>query len=243
MWFYVLMILIMFGGSFIQRVTGFGYGIFAMTFLPYFFENYTEANVLTSILSCVTSIVVCIRMFKIVSWKNNIFPVIGCLVSVYFAVRFMKSSDDTTLRVLLGIVLILLSIFFMFFSGKIHIRKSWYGGLIAGALSGVLNGLFSMGGPPVVIYFMESEEDTSHYLATIQTFFAITNIYSIGIKVAAGFVTQNVLVCVAIGAVGMIAGMIVGARVSDRINGDMMKKCVYAVMAFSGVANIVTSII
>ena len=45
-----LVIIITFFASFIQRVSGFGFGIFAMTFLPYIMSAYTEANVLSSML-------------------------------------------------------------------------------------------------------------------------------------------------------------------------------------------------
>ena len=40
-----LIALITFGGAYIQSVTGFGFGIFAMIFLPKLLV-YTEANVL-----------------------------------------------------------------------------------------------------------------------------------------------------------------------------------------------------
>ena len=37
---YILLILVVFGGAFVQRVTGFGMGIFCMLFLPYFMPSH-----------------------------------------------------------------------------------------------------------------------------------------------------------------------------------------------------------
>ena len=45
-----LIMLVVFSASYIQSVTGFGFGIFAMIFLPHILM-YTEANVPSSILS------------------------------------------------------------------------------------------------------------------------------------------------------------------------------------------------
>ena len=96
------------GGSFIQSVTGFGFGIFAMMFLPYIFSLFTEANMLSSILGALTSIFVLITMYKYVNWKNVVFPLIGSFAGTFIAVTFIKTQSNSTLKLLLGAVLFLL---------------------------------------------------------------------------------------------------------------------------------------
>ena len=144
------------GGSFIQSVTGFGFGIFAMMFLPYIFSLFTEANMLSSILGALTSIFVLITMYKYVNWKNVVFPLIGSFAGTFIAVTFIKTQSNSTLKLLLGAVLFLLSIYFLFFSNKIRIKITWYTGIIAGFVSGIMGGMFAMSGPPAVIYYMQS---------------------------------------------------------------------------------------
>ena len=151
--------------SYIQSVTGFGFGIFAMIFLPNVLL-YTEANVLSSIFSAFTSLAVALVMWRKISWKNLVFPLIGCLPTTYLAVSFIKVQKNDTLVLFLGIALLVLSLYFFFFSNKIKIKPTWYAGLIAGVISGIMDGMFSIGGPPVVIYYMQSEKDSDHYLAT-----------------------------------------------------------------------------
>ena len=70
---FAIIALIMLGASYIQSVTGFGFGIFAMMFLPYILL-YTEANILSSIISALTSVGVAIALWRKISWKNIIFP-------------------------------------------------------------------------------------------------------------------------------------------------------------------------
>ena len=228
--------------GFIQSVTGFGFGIFAMMFFPYILL-FTEANILSSILGAFTSIIVIITMMRHVNWKNIIFPLIGSFIATYLAVNFIKSQANTTLKLLLGIVLFGLSIYFLFFSGKIRIKPIWYTGLISGVLSGIMGGMFAMGGPPVVIYYMQSEKDSDKYIATLSAFFVVSNIYSITIKTCAGFVTPNVLMGLTAGIPGMLIGALIGKKVFHKMNAQMIKKAVYGFMAASGVVNIISALI
>ena len=237
-----LIALVVFGASYIQSVTGFAFGIFSMIFLPSLLL-YTEANVLSSMLSMLTSLTVAVVLFKKISLKNLIFPLIGCLLSTFFAVSFIKAQKNEILSLLLGIVLFLLSIYCYFFSSKIRIKPTWYAGLIAGVLSGILGGMFSIGGPPVVIYFIQSEEDSEHYLATTSSYFVFSGIIQVLIKANAGFITTNVWWAFAIGIVGMLVGSFIGKLTRDKTDPKKIKKVVYGVMAISGIINIVTSLI
>jgi len=230
------------GASYIQSVTGFGFGIFSMMFLPHLLL-YTEANILSSILSAFTSVTVAALLFRRINWKNTVFPLIGCLFATYAAVAFIKAQENRVLTLILGIALLVLSVYFFFFSNKIRIKPTWYAGLIAGVISGIMGGMFAIGGPPVVIYFMQSEESSERYLATISAYFVLSNVISITIKSASGFVTLNVWAGLAVGAVGMILGSLMGKLTREKMNSATLKKAVYGFMAASGAINIVTSLI
>ena len=234
--------LVIFFASYIQSVTGFGFGIFAMIFLPSLLI-YTEANVLSSMLSMITSLTVVFALFFKIDYKNLVFPMVGCLGATYLSVNFVKSQANELLMLLLGIVLFALSIYFFFFSGKIRIKISWYTGLIAGVLSGILGGMFSIGGPPVVIYYMQSEDDSEHYLATISAYFVLSGTVSVITKANAGFITSNVWLGFVIGLIALALGTFLGKCTRSKIKGNALRRAVYAFMAVSGLVNIVTSIV
>ena len=237
----ILIAVIAVAASCVQSITGFGFGIVAMIFLPRLLL-YTEANVLSSILSALTSVLVIVVMWRKTSWKNLIFPLLSSILMSYFATAFVKSAKNDVLMLLLGIALLALSAYFFFFSEKIKIRPTWYAGLIAGAISGVMGGLFSISGPPVVIYYLQSEKDTDRYMATLSMYFVCSGAVTVFMKAMFGFVTVNVLICLAIGLLGMVIGTLFGAKVRNKSNPKMIKKAVYAVMAMSGAVNIVSSL-
>ncbi len=238
----LLVAVVTFAASYVQGATGFGFGILAMIFLPSLLL-YTEANVLSSVLSALSALFVAVLTFRKIHWKNLWFPSLGCVVSTYLSVLFIKGQSSEILTLLLGVALLALSLYFFFFADKIRIKPTWYAGLIAGVLSGVMGGMFAIGGPPVVIYFMQSEEEPDGYFATISAYFVFLGVVSVGTKAAAGFITETVWIALAVGLLAMLAGSFVGKRTRDKIDGRLIKKVVYGFMAVSGLINIVTSLV
>ena len=114
-WKYPLLILIGFIGSLLQRVTGFGFGIFMMMFLPGLMGSSVEAAAMAGLCSCCTCTYNAIRLRKSIQWKLVVPTITASLVTVPLAVRFSAQAPENLVRVLLGVVLILLSIYFLFF--------------------------------------------------------------------------------------------------------------------------------
>lgn len=239
-----IVILVATVGSTIQRVTGFGFGIFAMLFLTRIITVYGEANALSGLLSFTSTLIVALAHAKRVDWKNLLFPCIGFAVISVPSILLMKKLDNRVLLIMLGAALILLSGYMFFFSSKIKIKPSPFTGLAAGGFSGILGGIFSMGGPPVVIYFMQSEgDDKDRYLATIQMYFLLSNVYGTTVKAINGFITKDVLILAAFGTVGMIAGIFIGKLIFKKLRVDILRRVVYCFMAVAGVVNIVSAIL
>ena len=58
------------GASFVQRTTGFGFGIFIMTMLPFLMPSYGEATTLSGLLALTTSAMISFRMRRYITWKR-----------------------------------------------------------------------------------------------------------------------------------------------------------------------------
>ncbi len=105
-------------------------------------------------------------------------------------------------------------------------------------------GLFAMGGPPVVVYFLETSEGRKEeYVGTIQLYFLITNLYAGTVKACAGFLTRDVLTLVLPGIAGMAVGTLIGAALFKKLDAKKLRYVVYGVMAASGVFNAVKAIV
>ncbi len=231
----ILLMLVGAGAGFVQRVSGFGLGIFAMTFLPHFLPSHTAAAAISALLSLVTSSYNSVRYRKNISYKTVLPMLCAALVSIPVAVHFSKSVSGKTFELLLGAVLIALGVYFIFFNSRFTLKPTVPNGIIAGTLGGTLNGLFSTGGPPVVLYLTGATPDKLTYFATVQFFFCVTNIYATATRAVNGILTAELLLYALFGIAGCMAGDHLGKFVFDRMDSDKFKRMIYIGMMISGI--------
>lgn len=235
----ILLILVGLGGGFVQRVSGFGLGIFVMLFLPHFMPNHTAAATISCIFSCGTSTYNALRCRKNIPFKTIIPLLIASGITIPVAVYFSVWVSKGFFEILLGAVLILLSLYFLFFSKKISIKPTVVNGLLAGGIGGALNGLFSTGGPPVVLYLTHATDSNIAYFSAIQFYFCLTNIYATVMRAVNGAITSEILIYAVIGVVGCMVGNFLGKLVFDKLNPEKLKLIIYIGMVISGVLMII----
>jgi uncharacterized membrane protein YfcA len=84
-WTLFLLFLFVTAASFTQRVTGFGFGIIAMTMLPYLLPSYGEATALSGLLAIFTALIPAIRMRGLLHWRK-----LAVIMPVFLAVSFLR---------------------------------------------------------------------------------------------------------------------------------------------------------
>ena len=231
------------GASFIQRTIGFGFGIFIMTALPFLMPSYAEAVTLSGLLSLTSATVVMIQYVKFVTWKR-LLPMVGAFVVFSTAAIFMLDKiEGPAMRQILGIMLVILSLYFSFFKEKLQkfIRptKGWLLG--TGSVSGIMGGLFGMHGPPVVLYLVVSEPSKDHYMGMIQTYAVITNITMLIVRAWNGYVTPTVGITYLYALGGLAIGILVGNWAFKRIPSRLFTYIVYAYIGISGMIIFLTN--
>lgn len=222
-------------GGFIQRVTGFGFGIFVMLFFPYILKTHTSAAAISTLVSSCISAYNAIMYRKKVPYKATVPLLLSALVTIPVAVRLSVLVTGDFFNKVLGVLLICLSIWFLFFSDRVKIKPSVKNGIISGGLAGVLTGLFSTGGPPVVLYLVNAFSDNLSYFAATQFFFGLTGIYSTAVRAISGIITSEVLVFSAVGFAGSIVGNLFGKLVFEKLNKQRLRQIIYIGMIISGI--------
>lgn len=231
----ILLLIVGAGAGFIQRVSGFGLGIFAMLFLPHFMPSHTAAATISCLFSCGTSTYNAIKYRRTIPFKT-VFPLlISAMIMIPIAVYFSVLVSAKFFKIFLGIVLICLSIYFLFFDQRISIKPTVKNGILAGAIGGSLNGLFSTGGPPVVLYLTHASNSNMAYFSGIQFYFCITNIYATIFRFINGAVSSQIIVYATIGFAGCMIGDIVGKRVFNKLDSFKLKCVIYVGMIISGI--------
>ena len=222
------------GASFVQRTTGFGFGIFIMTMLPAIMSSHGEATTLSGILAMTTSLIIVIQKYRFIVWRRLLPILLTFIVASIGAIFVLKRMEYSILNILLGITLVVVSIYFSFFSKRIKVKTTLPVQITAGTLSGLMGGFFGMQGPPAVLYFVNSEKDKEHYLAVTQTYFLVGNIMMTIARAYNGFFTTAVSMGYIYGITGVVIGNLIGAWVFRHITGSILKYIIYAYIGISG---------
>lgn len=231
----VILVLFAFAAAFLQRVSGFGFGILIMTVLPYIMGSYGEATALSGLLAMVTSGIVVVQSFRSIPWRKLLPILITFVVVSWFAVLIVACQPGELIHKVLGVVLILASIWFFFFSGRVRLRPSIGVQISLGTLSGFMGGLFGMQGPPAVVYFLSASSSKAEYAALSQAYFLIGNIIMSVFRYQHGFITPSVGRAWLVAIVAVLLGGWFGSKVFERLSAESVRKVAYAYMAVSGI--------
>ena len=230
----ILLFLFAIGASFVQRVTGFGFGIFIMTVLPYLMPSYGESTTLSGLLASVTSLIIVLRMYKYIHWKRLLPILMTFLVVSFFAVKSVEIVGDGTLKRVLGVVLILVSLYFYFLSHKIEVKPTFPIQVGMGTLSGAMGGFFGMQGPPAVLYFLALNKTKEEYVANTQCYFLLGNLAMTMYRADSGYLTTTVGEAWCYGLLGVFIGTTLGAKVFHKLSGEVLRKVIYIYIGISG---------
>lgn len=129
---------------------------------------------------------------------------------------------------------ILLSLYLYFWLQKICIRHTFGNALLLSTAGGILGGLFGVGGPPLVLYYLATTDSKEKYLGTTQMFFLLNNLYDFGGRLVNGMVTLEILRYALLGIGTTLLGLWIGRRIFRLINADTLKKIVYVIMFMDG---------
>lgn len=221
--------------SFIQRVSGFGFGIFVMMFFPFFLPSYGEAVMLSGLLAGSTALMIAIKNWKYIRWRMMGWVVFFNVLFSFLATEHMRSMSNDALKQCLGVVLILIALYFLFGEGRMgRVFKSKPAQVIIGSISGIMGGMFAMPGPPIVLYCISTLENKREYVTTLQAFSVTLNVFYTLFRTKAGFYSDDTALWWAIGIGGAIIGSVMGARCFELISNRTLKLIVYGMMIVSG---------
>lgn len=219
----------------IQMVTGFGAVVVLMAVLPFFF-GIVDAPTLALSINMLYTVALLWKYRKHVDLKVALLPtVVYCVVAV-IVLRMMGDMDLRALAIAFAILLMVLAVYFMVFARRIKVRPSVPLGLACSTVAGVTGGLFGVGGPPVVLYFLAAAKDRETYMGSLQFLFVMTSIVTLSMRFGSGMFREELLPYVAAGIMGIMGGMWLGDRICRKLNADVIRVATYIFVGVSGLA-------
>lgn len=238
-WVYQLFLPALIAGL-IQGVTGFGAGIVMMMVLPLQFSVIQSAGISSAICLVLCAAMV-YRYRQTINFHQIIGPAVLYLAMSSISILFAQMINQKIMKVILGIFLMALALYFLFFSKKEVEPKGWLA-FFCIVISGICDGLFGIGGPLMVIYFLAKTHSKAEYLGTIQCFFLISVCYATFFRMVNGILTPDLLPGIGLGMIGIIIGLAIANAIVDRLDAQLIKKMTYLLIGLCGLFNIVTSL-
>lgn len=222
----------------LQGVTGFGAGIVMMMVLPAFLPLNQAAGVSCAI-AIILSFSMTMRYRRHISFKKVIFPAMLYLCASGGSICFSTLADQTAMKKVFGVFLLILSVYYLFFPVRTDRKLGFVASVLFIVISGICDGLFGIGGPLMVIYFLSQTGSKKEYLGSIQALFLINLIWGTAVRLCSGILTVEHFLYIGMGMVCILAGLGVANKIADRLDGKKMEKAIYLVIGISGLINIV----
>jgi len=229
--------------GFVQGVTGFGSGIVMMIFLPYLLPINQSAGVSTLTMS-VAIIMVAWKYRKYLKWQKLVAPFLIYIIVATASLYWSKFLAPGHLKLLLGGLLLILSLYYMTMNLRSITIKSIpvYVMVVFAIISGFFNGMFGIGGPLMALYFLTISDSKENYLASIQTFFLIDTIVITSLRFSSGILDLNSLKYVLVGLIGAIVGTILANHLVSHLNMKIMTLFIYIFIGVSGFYYLITAL-
>lgn len=217
----------------INTTTGFGFGILSVPMYSLVMPTVLAvavAGLLTFILSSWLAKI----NFRQIIWKQIFIPLPIAMLAGYACVYFTDKMPEHLIKRVLGVVLMLLSVYFLRYSERIRLRPTAVNGILMGIVGGSLQGLFSMGGPPMVLYYLSTISDKNQYMATLQVYFVFINISVLLMRFQQGYITGQCWRYFWILLLPMFAGMWLGVKLFRRMDEKRLRTVTYWFMLVCG---------
>ena len=230
---FILFIFIVTVGSLVQAVIGFGSAVICMAFLPLLFP-YSKALALNQTAALIGTLLLTIRYFRYIRWKVLIPLLIPTVIIGSICTVFSVSVSGTFLFILLGVVFIVLSVYYLLFAKRLRIKPTAKNGVAMGCLTGFSSGLFGIGGPPAALYLLPALQDKTEYMATFQCFFTMINVVALSIRIGMGSMAAADLPLVLTGWMATFLGTFLGTKIFAGIKSGGFEKLVYVFVGVNG---------
>lgn len=233
---FILIIMIILIGSFIQGVSGFGFGLFAMGFLPIFF-TVKESSLFVMSLALVVSACIIIRNYKHIIIKSLLIMAAASLsgrVISFFILNAYGEMD--VMKKILGVFLIAMVVYLLLNNKEPspELLKKPTIPIIFGFLGGLVGGIFAVGGPFFVFYFLLVFKDKYKYSTNLQAIFFMNNGFSLVLHGFNGDFDASFFVYFLVGVVTVIIGTTLGLKMFDKLPREMIRNFAMGVVLLAG---------
>jgi uncharacterized protein len=240
LFFIILLCLIALLAGFIQGLSGFGSVLVALPLMVLFLD-LKMAVPLVSIWGMTINTILVVQLRAHLRRRNILPLIIAAMPGIPVGVYFLKYADARFMQMLLGGLLVIFSLYFLWSGGRTRkLSVAWL--YVAGFFSGFLGGSLAMSGPPVIISTALQPWDKDEIKSTLIGYFFLSGLIIVLAQAISGLVTTTVLTVGVISIPFVILGVILGSRLYRRLATDRYRQVVVGLITLLGLLTVVKAL-
>jgi uncharacterized protein len=221
--------LVIFLAAIVRGFSGFGFSLLTITALSLF---YPPAEIIPSIfmLELAASANLLPSIWKDIHWRSLGPLTLGCLIATPIGVWALAHFPPAPMQIALSIF-VLIATFMMWRGFSLKTMPGPVASTMAGAASGLSNGAFGIGGPPVILFYFASPAGNLAGRASLVAFFLATDVIGLANQSVHGLITWATAVQAAMYLPALLTGVWIGARSFKGTNPETFRKYVLEILA------------
>ena len=225
----VISCLIIFLAAIVRGFSGFGFSLLTITALSLI---YPPAMIIPSIfmLELAASLNLLPALWKDIHWKSLGPLTIGCLIATPIGVWLLANIAPAPMQVALSIF-VLTATYLLWRGFALKTMSGSVASTLAGAASGLSNGAFGIGGPPVILFYFASPAGNVAGRASLVAFFLATDVIGLANQSVHGLITWDTFMRALYFLPALLAGVWIGARSFKGTDPEVFRKYVLAILA------------
>jgi len=223
---------IIFLATFTRAALGFGDALIAMPLLALVLDMQT-ATPLVAFDASTIAITILSKQWRSVDIKAAWRLILSSLLGIPFGLFFLKNAPESTVKAILGVVLIGFGLYNLVKPNLPPLRNEKLAYLF-GWVAGVLGGAYNANGPPVVIYGTLQKWDPENFRATLQCYFLPTGLIILLGHGVAGLWTPTVLRLYAYALPVIMLAILLGGKLNKVMSSGQFNRIIYAILIVMG---------
>ncbi len=226
--------------AYVQTLTGFAFGLITMGGVGLTgLLSLPDAAMLVSVLTLVNAAQMLLKGWRDVDWRKFALVLIASWPFLFIGfnlLEWLAASRADLLRLALGLVIIVSSLQLAQKPDPFRQPSRAPSFLFFGGIAGLMGGLFSTAGPPLVYHFYRQPMPLVVVRETLVTIFALNALFRTGLVIASQQIPAASTLSALFAIPAVIAGTHLARRYPPPLSQAVMRQMVFLLLFLSGVS-------
>jgi hypothetical protein len=241
LWHLVFSVVAVFGAAIVRGFSGFGFSLLSITAITLVMP---QAEVVPSIflLEIAASLHLIPSIWREIHWRSLSYLLLGCIIGTPVGVAALASVPAAPMTLAMAVFVMVTSIAML---RGFHLEKTPgpTATTATGVASGLLNGAFGIGGPPVILFFFSTPGAAAIGRASVIAYFVGTDSMGLAWDAYHHLITRQTFLQAALWLVPLLVGVSIGARSFRNVGEDTFRRWVLRLLMALAVISAVKAIV